>query len=76
MKMKRIPTLKAAVLFLGFFLLPIAGCLSREKNTEVTVSVDFGPTNRPQLQKTVTVPEKSTVFDALRSAFPVVTSGR
>ncbi|HEX9444151.1 MAG TPA: hypothetical protein VGA73_08515 [Candidatus Binatia bacterium] len=74
--MKPVTTPRGAVLWLGFFLLWSAGCLSSDQNTEVTVAVDFGPTGRPRLEKTVVVPEKSTVFDALRSAFPVATSGR
>jgi hypothetical protein len=46
------------------------------QSVEVAVSVDFGPIARPPLEKTVTLAEKSTVFDALRLAFPVETSGR
>lgn len=46
------------------------------QGVEVAVSVDFGPISRPPLETTVTLAEKSTVFDALRLAFPVATSGR
>jgi hypothetical protein len=74
--MKLIATQFGAISLLGFFLLLIGGCASKDKATEVTVAVDFGPANRAALQRTVAVPERSTVFDALRNAFPVVTSGR
>jgi hypothetical protein len=74
--MKRIATQFGAIPLLGFFLLLTGGCVSRDKPIESTVAVDFGPANRVELQKTVTVPERSTVIDALKSAFPVVTSGR
>jgi hypothetical protein len=46
------------------------------QNVDVTVAVDFGPMARPPLDKAVTLAEKSTVFDALRVAFPIETSGR
>jgi hypothetical protein len=41
---------------------------------EVTVTVDFGPAAKPRIEKTVMLPEKSTVLDALTIAAPVVTS--
>lgn len=41
---------------------------------EVTVLIDFGSINRQRIQKTVSVAQGSTVFDALRMAVPVVTS--
>jgi Domain of unknown function (DUF4430) len=44
------------------------------KTIEVTVVVDFGSTTMRRIEKTLTIPEKSTVFDALRAAVPVVTS--
>lgn len=56
--------------------LGLGSCRSQEKSIDVTVMLDFGPVSRPQLEKKVAVPEGSTVFDALRAAFPVVTSGR
>jgi hypothetical protein len=65
-----------AALLLGLVLLLTGGCVSGEKKIDATVAVDFGPANRAGLQKTVAVPESSTVFDALKSAFQVVTSGR
>jgi hypothetical protein len=46
------------------------------KTIEVTVVIDFGLKTKTQLriEKTVTMPEKSTVFDALSATVPVVTS--
>jgi hypothetical protein len=41
---------------------------------EVTVTVDFGPAARPRVEKTVVLPEKSTVLDALVAAVQVLTS--
>jgi len=61
---------------LGVLLLLSVGCQSGAKTMEVSAAVDFGPANRPERLTRVAVPEKSTAFDALRSAFPVVTSGR
>jgi len=43
---------------------------------EVTVTVDFGPAGANQIDKTLTVPEKSTVLDAVLMSVPVVTSAR
>jgi hypothetical protein len=40
----------------------------------ITVTVDFGPTDQRPVEKTVTVPEKSTVLDALMAMVPVITS--
>jgi hypothetical protein len=57
-------------------LLLTVGCGSGDKALEATVAVDFGPANRAEAQKTVRLPERSTVFEALRAAYPVVTSGR
>jgi hypothetical protein len=65
-----------AVLVAGLFLSPLAGCGSKDAPIEVAVAVDFGPAGRPPLEKTVAVRETGTVFDALRSAFSVATSGR
>jgi hypothetical protein len=44
------------------------------KTIEVTVVVDFSSTAMRRVEKTLTIPEKSTVFDALSAAVPVVTS--
>jgi hypothetical protein len=73
--MKRIAIKFGAARFLGFFLL-LAACASAGKTIDVTVAVDFGPAERAEIQKIVAVAERSSVFDALRAAFPVVTSGR
>jgi hypothetical protein len=46
-----------------------------ENNTiEATVVIDFRSKTRLPIEKTVTMHEKSTVFDALSAAVPVVTS--
>jgi hypothetical protein len=45
-----------------------------DKTIEVTVVVDFSSTTMRRIEKTLTIPEKNTVFDALRAAVPVVTS--
>jgi hypothetical protein len=45
-----------------------------EKKIQVTVVIDFGPLDRPQIQKTVSVTASSTVLNAVRIAVPVVTS--
>jgi len=68
--------LRTAVLLLSFVAFGISSCTSQKKEVEVTVIADFGPANRPEVQNKVTVPERSTVFEALRAAFPVATSGR
>ena len=44
------------------------------KAIEITVFVDFGSKTQIPIEKTVSMPEKSTVFDALRATAPVVTS--
>jgi len=41
---------------------------------EVTITIDFGPAGRQPMEVTVSLPERSTVFDALSIAVPVVTS--
>ena len=41
---------------------------------EVTVVVDFRSKTQRPIEKTLTIPEKSTVFDALSAVVPVVTS--
>jgi hypothetical protein len=43
---------------------------------EVTVTIDFGPAGQRRCEKTVAVPEKSTVLDALSLLVPVMTSAR
>jgi uncharacterized protein DUF4430 len=45
-----------------------------KKTIEVTVVIDFRSKTRLPIEKTVTMHEKSTVFDALSVAVPVVTS--
>jgi Domain of unknown function (DUF4430) len=45
-----------------------------DKTIEVTVVIDFGSNPQCHMEKTVTIPEKSMVFDALSVAAPVVTS--
>ena len=44
------------------------------KTIAVTVVIDFRLKTQLPIEKTVTIPEKSTVFDALSVAVPVVTS--
>ena len=72
--MDRIWLRTASLLF--FIALGISSCTSQEKKIEVTVIADFGPADRLEVQNKVAVPERSTVFEALRAAFPVATSGR
>ena len=65
-----------------FLLLLIAvssglpACKAPENLASVNVMVDFGPAGKPQVNKEVKLPVRSTAFEALREAFPVVTSGR
>jgi len=40
----------------------------------VTVTIDFGSIGRDALEATITLADRSTVFEALRIAVPVVTS--
>jgi hypothetical protein len=54
----------------------LGGCGQSGKKVDVSVAVDFGPAGRPLAEKTVGVALGSTVFEALRAAFPVATSGR
>jgi hypothetical protein len=42
----------------------------------VSVTIDFGSAGRDALEATVTLADRSTVFDALRIAVPVITSPR
>ncbi len=68
---------RSFVLLVFAFILGLSACGPKdEKSVDVTVILDFGPATRPQLQKEVKVPERSTVFETLKAAFPVVTSGR
>jgi Domain of unknown function (DUF4430) len=48
--------------------------MSDNKTIEATVVIDFRSKTRLPIEKTVTIHEKSTVFDALSAAVPVVTS--
>jgi hypothetical protein len=43
---------------------------------EVTVTIEFGSGERRRSEKSVVVPDKSTVLDALVRLFPVATSRR
>jgi hypothetical protein len=45
-----------------------------EKTIRVTIVIDFSSQATGRIQKTVTIPQKSTVFDTLRVATPVITS--
>jgi hypothetical protein len=58
------------------FLLSFTGCRPSERVIEVSVAIDFGPATKPAVEKKVAVVEAGTVFEALRRAFPIVTSGR
>jgi hypothetical protein len=49
---------------------------AKNKTITVTITIDFGPVNREGIEKSVTVPEKSTVLDALNIAAPMVTLPR
>ena len=48
--------------------------MPNDKTIEVTVVVDFTSKATRRIEKTLTLPDKSTVFDALSVAAPVVTS--
>lgn len=65
-----------AVLAVVFLLAALNGCAPHDKTIDVTVAVDFGPADRLPLERKMAVSERSTVFDALRGAFYVATSGR
>ncbi len=54
----------------------LSACQKPEHEVSVTVAVDFGPVGKPGIEKAVKLPAKSTVFEAPREAFPVVTSTR
>jgi hypothetical protein len=70
--------LRGAVLMLTLFgaVVGFGGCGPSGNKVQVSVVVDFGPAWQPQDEKTVVLLERSTVFEALRAAFPVATSGR
>lgn len=67
-----------AVLVLALFgaVLGLGGCGPSGNRVQVSVVVDFGPAGQPQDEMTIVVSERSTVFEALRVAFPAGTSGR
>jgi Domain of unknown function (DUF4430) len=48
--------------------------MAENGSIEVTVVIDFRSKSQPLIEKTFTILEKSTVFDALSAAVPVVTS--
>jgi Domain of unknown function (DUF4430) len=48
--------------------------MAGNKTIEVAVVIDFGSKTQLLIEKTMTIPEKSTVFDALSAVVPVVTS--
>jgi hypothetical protein len=54
----------------------VGGCTRSGSDVEVSVGLDFGPAARPSVETALKVPERSTVFEALRAAFHVSTSGR
>ena len=48
--------------------------MAENKTIEATVVIDFRSRTHLPIEKTLTMTEKSTVFDALSAAVPVVTS--
>jgi hypothetical protein len=48
--------------------------MAKNETIEVTVVIDFRSKAQPVIEKTLAILEKSTVFDALSAAAPVVTS--
>ena len=64
------------LLLLIAFASGISACKAPGNLASVNVTVDFGPAGKPQVNKEVKLPIRSTAFEALREAFPVVTSGR
>ena len=64
------------LLALATAVVALGGCGQSGKQVDVSVAVDFGQAARPLAEKTVAIASGSTVFDALRAAFPVATSGR
>ncbi len=65
-----------SLLLLVLLVSGLSACQQPEHEVSVTVAVDFGPAGKSQVEKAVQLPAKSTVFDALREAYPVVTSAR
>lgn len=47
---------------------------ANNKTIEVTITIDFGPVDRERIEKSVTIPVKSTVLDALSLSVPVATA--
>lgn len=45
-----------------------------DEMVKVTVTIDFGPAGKPSVEKIIMIADKSTVFDALSSVVPVVSS--
>ena len=68
--------LRRTFLLVPLIVVALGGCGQSGKTLDVSVAVDFGPAARPLAQKAVAVASGSTVFEALRAAFPVATSGR
>ena len=68
--------LRRTFLLVPLVVVALGGCGQSGKTLDVSVAVDFGPAARPLAQKAVAVASGSTVFEALRAAFPVATSGR
>ncbi len=63
----------------SFALVPAlatVACNQQKNRFAVSVMLDFGPAGRPPMERTVSVGDGSTVFEALQAAFPVDTSGR
>ncbi len=44
------------------------------KTIAVTITIDFGSVRHPPVESKISLPERSTVFDVLSRAVPVVTS--
>ena len=53
----------------------LGGCGPIGNKIQVSVVVDFGPALQSPDEKTIVLAERSTVFEALRAAFHVATSG-
>lgn len=75
-RMGRLRLTKAILLLACTVVAGVGGCGPAGRTVEVSVAVDFGAAGRPPVERTVAVPERGTVFEALRAAFPVATSGR
>ena len=68
--------LRRTFLLVPLIVVALGGCGQSGKTLDVSVAVEFGSAARPLAQKAVAVASGSTVFEALRAAFPVATSGR